>query len=1675
MISDLEYFQKRHNMAGNFPYATESLNSLKVSKSTGESLTVIPWNFSGTNPLVSFTLNENMFSPLMTGTMIIRDTGEWLRTYSVKPSDEIIINLNAKSVSGDLNRDRQESNIKNYSLVFEVTNVKNTITLSSDEYQSDSETIKALTIEFISKSVLNKEFLSSLLENENFIGPIYSNTVEKFTLKGTEPTKVQLKGFNDYIQEKFNIRINGDRTWNYCYLKKNNVSYPWGKIKGQPTILQTLQYLAENAVSFKNNSAVNYLFWQDLNGYNFKCINSLIENDQTSETLVFNIGGGQFSPSTIHAFETISEFDNLDLLNSNVYFSWYERIIPNYKDPYLDFIDTSLGLSRQNIVFDIKDEYNKFSHIEQNSLLTGSLSGNTLYSNLSQSQRTDDDIYGFYSKNRYNTPFAQTWEYLGLSADTRLSNVVWQNQYDLDDEVYPQILYAYDKLIKKSLIINREKYTKLKNIKRKWEVYRCSICCTDQIGGTTDQLILQNLSTNSNDYSYYFGVTGAFKEFSNEYGVLAAGSFSDVVNYDKGITFNNGLTLSYDMNSYPYNQTIEEFYNLKSDIESVTKNIDDSLEKYQKELTEVDLYISAIEAFNSKVDGWILASTQFAYSNLTPPYKKTCSSRDTNPDADYWGPDTGDECCNNLDAMQSVVEQGNCSQAYSIPFVLYGTEEAPYTTDIHYRDRNISNGELVFNFGRDCNIGFLPLYVNLRYNSGEFPKLFSGHWDSLIEYQQDDFNTGFPWYVTADAGCPILLDGPVASDLPFQKPEFLYECTKTKLMTGRINSSGNYFSTHEYGELRSWNVIGEADWLDVGLQTGVEEGTVWCEACLDPLALEYAKYEYIKILKEKKLRQFVLGELILKLTTLKNSFTLKYNEFLNRKAFFISKNPFDKEVPGNIVDKKSELSLFNIKSIKRKSIRGSKYEILAKRIGLTGGSGATAIYQHKIYFGDDQSRNPGITGNHPYYDQKFKGFTSGAYASKSGFDIKKLDFVDILYYDNEFDKFVAVPGLVSNDSRPGNIPSEVPGSLMYDSENISYPSPYTIDPNGSLSNYFGLDLTEATNKLNVFVDDAENIPSLEKEKISSFVRIEFINPIGLDRLSDFPSGFIRDAGSEYFLPYLVQLTDGPNGRQTIQNNAVVIGIDPYGFDVAVKKNKTKNTYSDYKEWGNYWWYTPLNKLRLANKTKDIHDMSLWAEPAFENENTYFENNGEYLYNIGEDFTEFDNYSGIASQVFRGNTEAYRYGSFYPSLNVNTLYGIVSEAIDDIDDPKKYFLPIANNTFIGRNVEITKTADTETINYAKYGSYNLLGSHLHYNNRRSWYDFAYPTKAHFDTILTNIANYNNVGGDALKTKTLLKSNDIVAFAGNDFVLNFQNSLALKNTSALQTFLSQNEITNLHVDDIFDIEQLNQLKGLTLNNGILSDNIERYLNGDLLIYRPGLVTSDVWKYDIFGESEYGIISPPTLPPEYDLFDNNFAAQFVVFGKSSGSNICKDLGLKCLNPNGKVDNSNCENNDPYCNCPGKNLIPTEAEPSYKQLAIAFEETKECSLIEKYLGKDYLGCMLSDPENITSCNCPEQGEQYSIFLNTIRSNATFYATPPKTPLRRQAQMSLFNAQRAVMTIYPNDSLKIGDLITVARQTALDGKDTVNGKWMITGISRMFKSINIELMTVTLFRDSIK
>ena len=1641
-------------MVGDFPFSVDSLQSLIIQKKDGKSMQVIPWGSATPNPLISFSINENMFSPLMSGVIIIKNIGDWSNELKLNGFDEIAVKLG------------------NQNLLFEVTNVKNTVDLANSEYQNAAENVKVLTIEFMSKSLLTKQFLSSMLEDENFMGPIISKEGSSFTLEGSEPTEIVMKGFDQYLKAKFDITLDANETFNYCYLKKNNISYPWGKIKGQATILQTMQWLAENAVDATNTAAVNYLFWQDLQGYHFRSIESLISTSQDSGTkFEYNFSDIDQEPNTIHNFETISEFDILNLIDSDTYFSWYERILPDYADPYLDFVDSSDALIRKNIVFSLEEEYDKTLHLEDGRVFQTGITQDiaTQYTKLSESHRIDDDVYGFYSKNRYNTPHPQEWDYLGLSADSRNSNVVWLNQFDLDDEVYPEIAYAYDKLIKKPLIANREKYVKLKNDKRKWEVYRCSLCCSEQLGGTADKAILDGLTADSPDYPYYFGPTGMFKDFSSEYGIVAAGSFSDVINYTAGITKNNGLSLSYDMNSYPYNQKISEFYNLAEDLDTVNKYIDNALSAYVSELDEVQVYMTSIEGFNGNVDGWITEATKLAYENLTPDFLQTCSEfNSSEPDA-YVGPGSGNICCNNV------------AKYFKYPY-RFGAYDYPLLdTILWYKYAQSGGDEMIFDFGvGECEVKKFPLYVNLRYDEGDydtFPKTFTGHWASLVKTERyfDDANLTYVTTLQNELErfgweAPNLIDGPRAFELPFQKPPFLYDCSKTKLVTG------NYFSTHEFGDIKDFIVTDESSWINDELRDGVDAGHIWCESCLDPISLELTRNEYVKVLKELKLRQLVLNELIAKLTLLKPIYQQRYQEFLNRKAFFISKNPFDIETPGNIVDKKSQLSLLNVKSIKRTPIRGSRYEVLAKRMGFSGGMAYGGTYEHLVFFDDNTSRRTGLSGNHPYYDQKFKGFSFGAYASKTGFDTVKIDFADFYYYDDSFSRFVGNPGL-----KEDSLPATNGGFLIYDNTTFGYPTEGVVDNEGSVGNYLApTTLSSYTNRLNIFNDSASKLPSIEKEKIDSFVRIEFKTPIGLDRLADFPTGFIRDAGSEYFLPYIVQLTAGPNGRQTIQNTVAVIGIDPYGFDVAVKKNKTKNNYSDYKEWGNYWWHTPVNKMRLNQKTKDINDMSLWAESSFENELTYFENNGNHLYNIGEDYTEFDSYSGSVGGVYRNIGSNYVRGSFYPNIGANAqlYYSRINTAIDNLNDPTSYNLPVADAYYSGTYVKIPKLIGTKTVDQSKYGSYNLLGSHLHKNTRRSWYDFSFPDKIQFDTLLQNVANWNNLPASYRGIpQTLITANDFIAFGRNDFVQNFQNAISLKNTTTLQTFLNQNEIQNLHTDDIFDQPLLEQIKSLTGSTSIFSDDIERYLSGDLLIYRPGIVTSQVWMYDIFGETEYGLTTPPTLPSEYDTFDNNFAAQFVVFSNSSGSNLCKQLNLKCLNPKGVVDNTDCPDTDPYCNCAAKNLMPKVTEPSYKELAIAFEKTKECVIIDKVLGPKYLGCMISDPDNVSSCGCPEQGEFYPTFLNTIRSNASFYMTPPKTPLRRQAQMMLFRAQMASMQIYSNSEIKVGSIISVNKSNPTsDYKikfDRMHGDWMVVGINHMYKSTNIGMMTLTLSRDS--
>jgi len=309
--------------------------------------------------------------------------------------------------------------------------------------------------------------------------------------------------------------------------------------------------------------------------------------------------------------------------------------------------------------------------------------------------------------------------------------------------------------------------------------------------------------------------------------------------------------------------------------------------------------------------------------------------------------------------------------------------------------------------------------------------------------------------------------------------------------------------------------------------------------------------------------------------------------------------------------------------------------------------------------------------------------------------------------------------------------------------------------------------------------------------------------------------------------------------------------------------------------------------------------------------------------------------------------------------------------------------------------------------------------------------------------------------------------------------FESWLSLSNNPA--TFdLLETEAPDL----TFFVDNPETRTSISANNTALSgyfkESLMNYLAGNYLLYRPSLVATDLWKYDLSGETEYGIIAPP-VDTEYEFFDRNFALQFTVFGK--GMRTCADLGLKCANPdaikNGLIQSASGCTASPYCNCPAKNIMPTEAEPTYLELYRLYNEINECSLIAENFGEDYLGCDYSNPDSPLSCNCPEQGDKFSRYLEFSKTYATFWGVSESLPLKRMAATSQFQAQKIQIRIAPNSNIKIGSIVEIMSQNDLPQESAneykkISGRWMVVEIDHTMTGTLGYVMNVTLVRNSL-
>ena len=765
--------------------------------------------------------------------------------------------------------------------------------------------------------------------------------------------------------------------------------------------------------------------------------------------------------------------------------------------------------------------------------------------------------------------------------------------------------------------------------------------------------------------------------------------------------------------------------------------------------------------------------------------------------------------------------------------------------------------------------------------------------------------------------------------------------------------------------------------------------------------------------------------------------TLSYTEWYNRNAFFFSKTPGENIFRnGDSGGVNSPLSLQNIKKITRKEIRGSRYELLANKIGLTGN--LTGQWLYDIFFANDQGST-----KHPYYDQGYNetGFISSREAH-SWFSFKDADGTDdpTSFIDNT--PFTQTgPSFRSNEyvedaSLHINLNSTV---------DISGIGKFTISSYGNAqSDLDGVNTQNFRNTFNFYDTDGKKPPNIKKEEISSYVRIEFKNPIGLDRIQDFPNGFIRDAGVEYFLPYLVQLTPGPFGRQGVKYNVSVIGMDPYGFDVAVKKIKDDipvNRKLQGIDKGNYyrWWNHDTGSVlsKTDYLSTDYNGMDLWPEPGFETEFPYYsyDPTQEDLHGGGYDL-DFHNGGGY---YFENDSQDWMESLYH--------YGVSSG---------KQFDPLYRTSVVG--------------SYILPNSYRKLKPH------RSWWSLFVPRNLFIPVRFANMFKSPNTkardmfGGKAIFT---ISPNYWKNWYGSEF----EHWMSLT-PNAKSLFNNNNQSVSFYIDSD-DSTHINPLNNSM--NQYFNDSLMNYLAANYVLYRPSIVSTDIWKYDLSGETEYGLITPP-VDTEYEFFDRNFALQFTVVSRSKNIT-CESIGLKCANPNALVGGSipsayGCTA-EPYCNCPAQYLIPSEPEPTYLELYNLYNELNECKLIEAVLGKEYLGCNFIEPDAPCSCNCPEQGSKFKDYLAYDRTYATFWETPLDLPLRRNAQINQLNAQQIKITVPPNELVRVGEIVELINpndvpEETLNEYKKISGRWLVAEINHFVYGVASSFFILTLTRNSL-
>jgi hypothetical protein len=1624
-----------------------------INEETGKQFDVmdqdlVPLPFSG------LTINENMFQTGVHGVLNLTDSASIVQTLPVRGGERLEIGL--KNAESD-DRIDLKFYIHKVTCVTDDIQERNTETGKVTQWKLEFTTYQALYLNYTEPVVFE--------DGEDFVSKIVSDDGDE---QEGIVNAIAKRFFNP--SDKNNSRQNMDMepTSNSVWLKKNVDVQPFRKPVNQVSVLKLMNYLSEYAVPKDNDNAVNYLFYEDLDGWYFRSINSIIKNSSSNPPTYFLDEASEFGDikNAFSSFTTTGHFSPIKMFEKGSFLARYLRVDPDYSDPYHDFVSSNSAHKKQMIEYKYLEEHDKIEKIEEFPLLPDDFE----FEPETPVQRYDK-VYGYFSPSFYNdqmtrlrhdqTTITKTYRsdfnHLG-NTGSYSEEFMWQSMFDQTDhkaEILQKILE-----IRKELKEKREELAKKKDLKERWSAYRCSVCC---MSGFDD------------------GTTGS-NQLDVDYKIVSAGTFTDTVNYDPTDERANekGFFSSYDFENDPVLQeTMQSLYRLKppDQLQGVLFGIDAAIYSLQRQAESIQ---TAIEVCSSnpcpEKKQWVnengSRSSQYVDDFIQDVYQ-------------YPGDVNSYPCAGCYELVSECTGPGNENQECSYETNCYARVDAnecilrEYPTFLNtfqksvellteYKEALLSSWnkflerkvfvlskEQYLDVPEDLPVTFQNVKsITRKRVRGSRYEVFAlkralvddvaDAYDYLVTYNGFAGGTGdnHPYYnqtVATDTfgnqNGLISVNRVYGFNTPYSisdlfvyptgyglsetggvgpRTVWLYEPGDLRFYRNNPSIGGQYLplilgNSPRFGESQfgsSWTFGPEGDFVttvEFGPQSSIEtectEGNYGYWKCVDN-AVPNA------------------GGLTSPITSPPPSGLL--NTFVNETPLTVS----EQTVPCCGVDRSGGCAYLTPSEC---SSRGGY------PIGFPGSghscSDCEGYVESQV---GEEVQGLILDGPPPPFDCSGCAFADASGVVICGcpaqtcfgccFDNPDLPFCGPdgpIFFPPappppDVDPDVPDPyipgdgGIIETD--PGGRPDEIntvcnewewvvvegqescqdyivkDGGATGRITGMSYRGGFITGSPTYFTDYRIFEYFRNVNpdtldycKVYGCYDNPEQIYELYYEKDNwyvqsetyqvptrffsenqHYIRVEFSKPVGKQTLDKFPFGFVRDAGTEYYAPYIVQLTAGPFGRQSANYNMSVIGLDPFGFDIAVTRT---DTFKDYS----------------ANILKDAGQPFLWEVNSITNN---------------------------------------RFDPINKWVRINQDYG------DYNKDGHSYFVPLSSLNGSGESPvngwhEIKKSVNVPNMIYVM-DSYVAQQIYLE-NNEEALQYLPYP-----EFYAPYIEN-----GQYKRQNTYGLGSVDGAFYTEDYM-----------------FWDSPENENLE--------------------------------------------SEIWKYDISGESEYGVIIPDQ---NLDKFVNedyrhdlsrNFSGQFVVFSREVQE--CPDY--ECANPDGPVTPPSRPENpfepfDPYINCPVQELRPDFvedgafdqdlSEPSRFEIEQLESEINECDLIQEKLGDDYLGCLYSNPNASNSCNCPNRGSGYSDYLAASRTYATFWDTPHQTPLRRQAQMTQFTTQQASGMLAGDVNLRPGTIINLlipSGEQSNNRRKRDSGKWLVTGIQHVFTQQQ-HFMTLSCNRES--